>query len=70
MSCRKVVCAECATEWEGINYCAACLGKRRVQSQRGSRVPGILALLVVCALLLFSTLRLMVWSGTLLAGLL
>ena len=26
MRCRSVVCAECTTRLEGINYCHACLG--------------------------------------------
>jgi hypothetical protein len=38
MACRKTVCQECATEWDGINFCAACLSGRREQS-RGRSVP-------------------------------
>ena len=34
MSCRKMVCQECATEWDGINYCVACLKLQRSDSRR------------------------------------
>ncbi len=27
VECRQVVCAECSTQFEGINRCAACLAK-------------------------------------------
>ena len=29
MQCAKTLCQECATQWDGIWYCAACLGTRR-----------------------------------------
>ena len=29
MSCRQVVCQECASTWDGINYCRPCLAKQR-----------------------------------------
>ncbi len=28
MACRQVVCQECATTWDGINFCRDCLAKR------------------------------------------
>ena len=28
MECRRVVCEECATDWQGINYCAPCLARK------------------------------------------
>ena len=69
MACRKVVCRECATEWEGINYCASCLARRRGALRGGHRFPGLLALTAVSALLLVAVARLMVWAGVLVAGL-
>ena len=28
VECRNVICQECTTQFEGINRCARCLGKR------------------------------------------
>ncbi|NMO21770.1 hypothetical protein HPC49_33970 [Pyxidicoccus fallax] len=28
VECRRVICRECTTQFEGINRCAACLDKR------------------------------------------
>ncbi len=28
VECRHVICAECTTQFEGINRCASCLAKR------------------------------------------
>jgi hypothetical protein len=28
VECRNVICTECTTQFEGINRCASCLGKR------------------------------------------
>jgi hypothetical protein len=69
MACRKVVCAECATDWEGINYCATCLAGRRAAASSGARLPGWLALTAVSLTLLLLAVRLMVWTGVLLASL-
>jgi hypothetical protein len=69
MECRKVVCAECATDWDGINYCASCLARRRSARREGRLLPGVVALAAACALLLFATVRLMVWTGVFAAGL-
>lgn len=70
MECRQVVCEECATDWQGINYCAPCLGRRR-QAPRAVRAwPGQVALLLACAALAVVLTRLMAWTCVLLAGLL
>ncbi|QRK04612.1 hypothetical protein JQX13_30720 [Archangium violaceum] len=29
VECRRVICRECTTQFEGINRCASCLEKRR-----------------------------------------
>ena len=62
MECRKVLCAECATDWDGINYCDTCLGRRRVAMRSARRLPGWVALALGSALLLFAAARLMVWT--------
>jgi hypothetical protein len=58
MRCRTVVCQECASSYEGIFYCAACM-----------RAPfgwifTVLATLVLLAL----HARAAVWAGALVAG--
>jgi hypothetical protein len=36
MACQKRICQNCATVWDGINYCVDCLAERR----RGEGVTG------------------------------
>jgi hypothetical protein len=65
MSCRKAVCQECATTWDGIHYCAACLaGRRRPARGRGDWV-GLLAVLTAAVALFWTLTRLMAWAGVL-----
>jgi len=70
MSCKKVVCQECATQWDGINFCVSCLKARRGKSEeRSSILPW--ASTIAAILLLGMTARyLIAWSGALLAELL
>ena len=65
MSCRKVVCHECATEWDGINYCVSCLTARRGASPGESSTIGLLLAVGVSIVLFFLAARLMVWAGVL-----
>ena len=65
MSCRKTVCQECATEWDGINHCVACLASRRKASDPKSSVLPLVFVLAVCGLLMTIAPRLMVWGTTL-----
>jgi hypothetical protein len=69
MACRNAVCAECATDWEGINYCAPCLSQRRSAVSSGGGGPAVVLLAAACALLLLAAARLMVWAGVILASL-
>ena len=69
MDCRKVVCGECATQWDGVNYCASCLARRRARPRAGRRAPGVIALAVASALLLVAAARLSVWAGVFAASL-
>ena len=34
VECRQVVCAECSTQFEGINRCARCLQKMAPKAQK------------------------------------
>lgn len=66
MTCKKTVCQECATDWDGIYYCSACLLKRR--SSAGGRAPvmgWILVSLAAAALFVLAP-RLLAWGATLL----
>jgi hypothetical protein len=68
MACRKAVCGECATEWDGINYCVSCLAaRRRSEGTRGSRLGWLTLVLGSVGLFALAT-RLMVWLGVLVAG--
>jgi hypothetical protein len=69
MTCRRTICQECATQWDGIYHCAPCLAKQRTSTVTRSPVAGWLAVIAASAILLFLAARLMVWSGALLAGL-
>ena len=66
MACRKLVCHECATEWQGINYCLPCLAQRRQAEAAGSSFFSYLALLLVAAGSFWIGVRLLVWAGVLL----
>lgn len=70
MTCAKTLCQECATQWDGIWHCAACLAAKRGAKVERSSVLSWLAVVTATALLLFLGARLMVWTGALLAGLL
>ena len=69
MTCRKVVCQECATTWEGVNHCRPCLALKT--SEKAARTgPGAwLGWAAGCALLFVVTARSLAWSGALLARL-
>ncbi|MBJ6763141.1 hypothetical protein JGU66_20425 [Myxococcaceae bacterium JPH2] len=64
VECRRVICRECTTQFEGINRCATCL-QRRLQALEGPAARSdwsvghvLLALMGVAA----------VWGGILLAA--
>ena len=67
MACRKVVCEECATQWDGINYCVACLARRRAKAVAKSPVLPWLGWGVATIALGWLAVRIMVFTGALLA---
>jgi hypothetical protein len=69
MTCSKTLCQECATQWDGIWHCAACLGARRTAQVERSRVPAWIGVVMLSLLLLYCGARLMVWTGAVIAGL-
>lgn len=69
MSCAKTLCQECATQWDGIWHCAACLAAKRGVEKRESHVAAWIGVSGFSILLLYLSAKVMVWSGALLAGL-
>jgi hypothetical protein len=69
MSCRRPICHECATAWEGVNHCAQCLPQRRGRARGERRVLPWLTLATITLLLAFLNVRALVWIGAYLAGL-
>ena len=69
MSCAKTLCQECATQWDGIWHCAACLAAKRGTDRARSHAGGWIAVTLASLLTLFLSAKIMVWSGVLLAGL-
>jgi hypothetical protein len=69
MSCRKMLCQECATQWDGIWHCAACLGAKRGAQVERSPILGWLGVVFTSLVLLFIGARVMVWAGAMIAGL-
>jgi hypothetical protein len=69
MSCAKMLCQECATQWDGIWHCAACLAAKRAATTQRSPVFSWLAVLTTSLVLLYLGARVMVWTGAILAGL-
>jgi hypothetical protein len=69
MSCAKTLCQECATQWDGIWHCAACLAAKRGTDRAKSHAGGWIAVTLASLLTLFLSAKIMVWSGVLLAGL-
>jgi len=37
VECRRVICSECTTQFEGINRCASCLNKRLAATRAAVR---------------------------------
>src|ERR1043165_5933883 len=67
MQCRKTVCLECATQWDGINYCVNCLKKKREATREPSSVVAWAVMLLLIAGLFAAGSLGMVWSGELAA---
>lgn len=71
MSCRLVVCQECATTRDGINFCRPCLAKSHgaaVAPGRWRRPLAGLVMVAISAGLFLLCAQLMVWSVVLVWG--
>jgi hypothetical protein len=63
MTCTKTLCQECATQWDGIWHCAACLASRRQSHTPRSPVLSWVAVVAVSLMLLYFGARVMVWTA-------
>ena len=69
MTCAKMLCQECATQWDGIWHCAACLGSRRGAVVQKSQLFGWVSVVTLSLVMLFAGARVMVWMAAMIAGL-
>ena len=69
MTCQKMLCQECATQWDGIWHCAACLGSRRGAAVQRSPFFSWIAVVALSLVMLFTGARVMVWTAALIGGL-
>lgn len=68
MSCQSMLCQECATQWEGIWHCTACLGKRRGATAAKSPVASWIGVSLLSLTFLYLGARVMVWASALVAS--
>jgi hypothetical protein len=66
MTCKKTLCQECATDWDGIFYCSACLAGRRRAAATGSPAAAWVLVTLAAAGLFALGPKLLVWGVTLL----
>jgi len=69
MACATMLCQECATQWDGIWHCAACLAAKRGSRRERSRVLSWISVIGASILVLYLGARVMVWTGAVIAGL-
>jgi len=69
MSCRKVVCQECATAWDGVNYCRSCLESRGASAASGGAFRAWVGWALFCAVLFIAASRALAWSAAMVARL-
>ena len=69
MACTRTLCQECATQWDGIWHCAACLAAKRGARVERSPVLAWIAVVMTSLFLLYAGARVMVWTGAALASL-
>ncbi|MDY0061414.1 MAG: hypothetical protein RBU45_16515 [Myxococcota bacterium] len=62
VSCRKAVCAECATQWDGLHHCVACLARRREQARGPKARLSWLGLLLLIPALTYLGSWALVWT--------
>jgi hypothetical protein len=68
MKCSKTLCQECATQWDGIWHCAACLAAQRTAKRERSPLLSWAGVVSMSLLMLYFGARLMVWVAAVVAG--
>ena len=63
MSCSKMLCQECATQWDGINLCVHCLALRGRSTKRERRPLAWIGVSLATAALFWIAVRAMLWIG-------
>lgn len=69
MACRRVMCQECATTWEGVNLCRSCLAAKGARAAPPRRLGTFIGWVACAALLFLAAGRCMAWSAALAARL-
>lgn len=66
MACREVVCQDCATTWDGINFCRPCLAVKQqaADASSGAWIErfAVVIQLAACLAGLAATARIAAWS--------
>ena len=68
MSCSKMLCQECATQWDGIWHCAACLMAKRGPRVQRSATGAWIGVTLLSLIFLYLGARVMVWAAAVIAG--
>ena len=68
MSCSRTICQECATVWDGINYCAACLAKRGRKTAERSTAGAWVLVSSAVLLLIWLVPKVLVWGAAIFAS--
>ena len=70
VTCRKVMCQECTTQVEGINYCRTCVAARTAVPNHQSGPLRLVAMVLFGVAMAMAIVRLIVGLGVYLAGML
>jgi hypothetical protein len=70
VSCRKMLCHECTTQLEGINYCSACVAAVAAEPEKRSVALSVVLMLVFGLAIAIALARLLVGVGVYIAGML
>ena len=68
VDCRRSICQECATRWDGINYCISCLRKKRGVTAKRRPFLAYVPVIAGSGAMLAAAAWLLVWMGALIAG--
>ena len=70
IQCGKQLCQECTTQWEGINYCRACLATVAAAPARKTRSMSLIIMIVFSVIVALALVRVAVGVGVYLARML